>query len=241
MVTNASLLDEMLKDQKVATMPEPVTTSATKAVLSKGSNLAMGVDRTKDDIEYLRDNKDEGTRRTLGTTSATTSLTATGTKVAQKGVEKGTEVLANKILSGNTTRNITDVTRIAKVGANLGNVASGLGAVASVAGFGKQLHDEIAQVSALNTGRGFESAGEKVVRGTSLVSSGVTAAAAVGSTVAAVTGSVAAANFWNPIGWVAAGVGLVTAGVSYLTNQSKIAGTKFKSKFKPGAYLGRRI
>jgi len=246
MINNASLLEEMKKDQQAAVMPRPAKATGTKAILSKSINLGGDVKGMYDDamsvkgnIEYLKDDTSEGAERALGVTASTASLASTGTQVVQKGVNKGAKLLANKILTKSSGKNVTDLAKLGKVSGKLGKVAGALGAIGAVASFGGQVHNELSQSSALHTGRGFESTGNKLARGGNLAAGAVGTAAAVGTAVASVTGSVAATNFWNPIGWIAAGVGIVASGIGWLANKSKIGGGgRFTNRFNVGGYLG---
>jgi len=248
MITNASLLEEMQKDRQEAIMPRPTKSTGTKAVLSKGVSLGVDTQNTydmamgvKSNIEYLKDDTSEGGSRALGVTAATTGLTATGADLGKKVLQKKMKGMAGNILSGDKTKNITDIVNTGSKVSALGKVAGGLGAIASVASFGKQVYDTVESSSALNTGRGFESAGDKVTRGASLGAGAVGATAAVGSAVGAITGAVATTNFWNPVGWIAAAVGLVASGIGWLANKSKIRGSgRFTGRFKPGGYLSGR-
>jgi hypothetical protein len=204
--------------------------------------MAMGV---KGDIEYLKDDTSEGGSRTLGSTAAVSSLGSSGADLAKKGVQKGMTKLADKILTGTPKPglNITSVTKLGKLAKGMGMVASGAAGVASVASFGKQVYDEAKLSSSLNTGRGFESSGNKLARAGQLGAGAVGTVAAIGTAIGTITSTVATTNFWNPIGWIAAGVGVVAAGIGYLANKSKIGGLgrgNFLSKYKPGKIAGRR-
>ena len=220
---------ELGSDAREATSPKPL--KAAGAVLSKGVKLgAKGYGAytealsVKQDIEYLKGGGNAGEDkgdRALGSSKSGLGLTSTGATLGQKGAEYGIKKLSSKILSGQGTKNITDVVKMGEKAGKFGKVAGAAGGALAVVGFGMDVKKEMDESSNLNTGRGFESDGDKAIRGTKLAASGAAAAAGTAAVVAAATGT-AAANFWNPVGWVAAGVALVASGASWLSNRSKI-------------------
>tara|TARA_B100000809_G_scaffold240107_1_gene262140 strand:- start:1813 stop:2655 length:843 start_codon:yes stop_codon:yes gene_type:complete len=150
-----------------------------------------------------------------------------GSKLVGSSLKKGMEKTASNILAGKGTKNITDIVKsgakskaVTAVGEGIGGVA---GVVTALAGSGEDKAKEEAEKKSLQAGGFKEKSGEtkqlenvsktaKDVGTVAAVGAGVGATlGAVGATVAGAAGTVFSTNFWNPVGWVAAGVGLIAS------------------------------
>tara|TARA_Y100000310_G_scaffold161676_1_gene161572 strand:- start:475 stop:1233 length:759 start_codon:yes stop_codon:yes gene_type:complete len=230
------LLNKPMELQKDIINPEP------KGILKKGGKLvgnalsikgmydeAVGV---KTNIDYLTGNvdkegmsKDERTATTISSIGNLTRVTAeVGGSLTNRAIKKTGE----KAAKGLVTKKAADTTKksLTKVGSTLGKVASSASAIVGVADFAGAVAREKDAKSDLRSGRGFEGQDVKDARQVGLIAKGAGAVAGVGMAVGAILGgaaSVAATNFWNPVGWVAAGVGILAAGFQLLKGKNSSA------------------
>ena len=203
----------------------PKLLSGTGAVLSSTKGAFDEAQSIKGNIEYLKGegNMVEGAagEREAGGVKAGSELVGSSAKVGKKGLEEGMKMTAKKILGGGKVKDIGDIAKMGVKAGKLGELAGVAGGVAGVAGFGANVISEVSQLSKTKTGRGFEGVGAKAGRVGSLAAGAGATASILGTAIAGAS-SVAATNFWNPLGWVAAGVGVLATGVNLLSNKSTL-------------------